>query len=313
MVLLGGAGGEVALLGADLVARVDRLEVDGAEGAVHLEVCRAVDEVVLAAELFFDVAEADGYVLKLDGVEGLAAGGLGDGFEDVVALVFAGADVGADGVDDGVGALAHLDSVGLFDAAVVVVAVGDEDEGAANGAGLLKGEHLVFAGLVEGVEECGAAAGTQLADSLVEEIDVVGEVLGEVGLDVEALDEGAVVAVEDLQEKLDGGILLELEALADRAGGVEHDADAQGEIGLLLEAEDGDGRAAIVEQAEVLALEAGDELTLLVGDGEDEIDFVDLNDFSVSAVGREVGLGLIGPGAGLCAGVGCCGLLGCAG
>ena len=48
--------------------------------------------------------------------------------EDVVALVFAGADVGADGVDDGVGALAHLDGVGLLDAAVVVVAVGDEDE-----------------------------------------------------------------------------------------------------------------------------------------------------------------------------------------
>ncbi len=66
-------------------------------------------------------------------------------------------------------------------------------------------------------------------------------------------------AVEDLEEELDGGVLLELEALADGAGGVEHDADAQGEIGLLGEAEDGGGRAAVVEQAEVLALEAGDE------------------------------------------------------
>ena len=253
--LLGWAGGEVAFLCADLVAGIVGLEVDGAEGAVHPEVCGAVDEVVLAAELLFDVAEADGYVLEFDGVEGLPAGGVGDGLEDVVTLVFAGADVGADGVDDGIGALAHLDGVGLLDAAVVVVAVGDEDESAADGGGLLQGEHLVFAGLVEGVEECGAAAGTKFADALVEEVDVIGEVLGDVGFDVEAFDEGAVVAMEDLKEELDGGVLLELEALTDGAGGVEHDADAQGKIGLLGEAEDGGGRTAVVEEAEVFALE----------------------------------------------------------
>ncbi len=101
-----------------------------------------------------------------------------------------------------------------------------------------------MAGLVEGVEEGGAAAGAKPADALVEEVDVVGEVLLDVGLDVEAFDEGAVVAVEDLKEELDGGVLLELEALADGAGGVEHDADAQGQIGLLGEAEDGDGGTA---------------------------------------------------------------------
>ncbi len=99
--LLGWPGGEVAFLGSDLVAGVEGLEVDGSEGAVLLEVGGAVDEGVLAAELFLDVAEADGYVFELGGVEGLAAGGLGDGAEDLVALVFAGADVGADGVDDG--------------------------------------------------------------------------------------------------------------------------------------------------------------------------------------------------------------------
>src|SRR6266567_2965525 len=97
-VLLDWTWGEVALLGADVVAGVGGLEVDGAEGAVHLEVCGAVDEVVLTAELLFDVAEADGYVLEPGGVEGLTAGGLGDLPEDVVAFVLAGADVGADGV-----------------------------------------------------------------------------------------------------------------------------------------------------------------------------------------------------------------------
>ena len=191
------------------------------------------------------------------------------------------------------------------DAAVVVVAVGDEDEGAADGAGLLQGEHLVSAGLVEGVEEGGAAAGTQLADALVEEVDVVGEVLREIGLDVEAFDEGAVVEVKDLEEELDGGVLLELEALADGAAGVEHDADAQGEIGLLGEAEDGEWRTAVVEEAEVLTLEAGDELALLVGDGEDEIDFVDLDADGLGGLvligrGRRAGLLVRGLVGGLC-------------
>ncbi len=76
--LLGWAGGEVAFFGADLVAGVEGLEVDGAEGAVLFEVGGAVDEEVLAAELFFDVVEADGYVFDAGGVEGLAAGGVGD-------------------------------------------------------------------------------------------------------------------------------------------------------------------------------------------------------------------------------------------
>ena len=276
--LLRWAGREIALLRTNVVAGIGGLQVYGAEAAVHLEVGRAVDEVVLAAEFLFDVAEADSYVFELDRVEGLAAGGLGDLSEHIVALVFAGADVGADGVDDGVGALAHLDGVGLFDAAVVVVAVGDEDDGAADGSGLLQREHLVATGFVECVEERGTAAGTKLADALVEEVDIVGEVLGEVGLDVEALDEGAVVEVEDLEEELDRGVLLELEALADGARCVEHDADAQGQIGLLLEAEDGDRRTAVVEEAEVLALEAGDEAAFLVGDGEDEIHFVGADD-----------------------------------
>jgi hypothetical protein len=300
---LGWAGGEVAFLSADVVAGVVGLEVDGAEGAVHLEVRGAVDQMVLAAELFFDVAEADGDVFKLDGVEGLAAGGFGDLSEDIVAAVFAGADVGADGVDDGVGALAHLDGVGLLDAGVVVVAVGHEDESAAYGGGLLQGEHLVLTGFVEGVEERGASARAEFADTLVEEIDVVGEVLGDVGLNVEAFDEGAVVAVKDLEEELDGGVLLELEALADGARGIEHDADTQGEIGLLGEAEDGGGWTAVVEEAEVLALETGDELTLFVGDGEDEIDFVDLDDDFLDVLfvsGRRLGSGLLLRGSGGC-------------
>jgi hypothetical protein len=97
--------------------------------------------------------------------------------------------------------------------------------------------------------------------------------------------------MEDLEEELYGGVLLELEALTDGAGGVEHDADAQGEIGLLGEAEDGGGGATVVEEAEVFALEAGDELAVLVGDGEDEIHFVDADDDVSTAGGWGLGAG----------------------
>ena len=65
--------------------------------------------------------------------------------------------------------------------------------------------------------ERGSAAGTELADALVEQVDVVGEGLGDIGLDVEAFDKGTVVAVQNLKKELDGGVLLELEALADGA------------------------------------------------------------------------------------------------
>jgi hypothetical protein len=154
-----GARSEVPCVDADLIATVGGLEVDGTEGTVILEVRRAVDQGVLAAELFFNFAEAGGYVLDADGVEGLAAGGFGDDAEYLVSLAFARTDIGADGVDDGLGALAHLDGVGVLGAAVVVVAVGNEDEDTADDAFFSKGENLVAAGLVEGIEERCAAAG----------------------------------------------------------------------------------------------------------------------------------------------------------
>src|SRR6185312_4168557 len=137
----------------------------------------------------------------LHGIERLSAGRLGDVLQHIVSLVAAGADVGADGIDDGVGALAHLDGVALLRSAVVVIAVGDENQGAAHRARLGKIQHLVAAGLVESVIERRTAAGPQLADSLVQQVDIIGKSLGNIGRNIEALDEGSVVEVQDLQQK----------------------------------------------------------------------------------------------------------------
>ncbi len=262
---------------ADLVAAVEGVEVNGAEGTVILEGRRAVDQRVLAPEFLFNFVEAGGYILDADGVEGLTTGGVGDDAEYLVAPVFAGANVGADGVDEGLSALAHFDSVGRLGTTVVIVAIGNKDQDAAEGTFFSKGKHLVSAGLVEGIEERCSATGAQLADALIEKGDVVGEALSQVGLDVKALYEGEIAAMQYLMQELDGRVLLELEALADGTGGVQHDADAEREISLLGEAEYGDRRTAVVEQTEALAFEASDEAALFVGDGEDEVYFVGLN------------------------------------
>ena len=68
--------------------------------------------------------------------------------KDVVAAIAAGADVGADGVDDGLGALAFLDGVVEIGVALIVVAVGDENHDFANGLLPARGvEELVAAAL----------------------------------------------------------------------------------------------------------------------------------------------------------------------
>ncbi len=59
--------------------------------------------------------------------------------------------------------------------------------------------------------------------------------------------------------------------------GVEHDADAQRQVAGEGEVDYADGRAVVVEEAEVILLEVGNEAAFFVGDGEDEVDLVGLD------------------------------------
>src|SRR5580698_6501744 len=152
---------EVAFLCPDRVTRIDRMQVDRAERAVMLELRRFIDQQVLAAQLFFDIVEADGHIVNTLGVESLTAGSVRDPLQHVVTLVPAGADVRADGVNNRLRALAHLDGFGLEHAAVVVVAVGDKNNCLAYSGVLLQSQHLVLAGPIERVEESCATAGPQ--------------------------------------------------------------------------------------------------------------------------------------------------------
>ena len=104
---------------------------------------------------------------------------------------------------------------------------------------------------------------------------VVGKVLGDLGSQVKADDKGLVVLPPDrLFQKLDGRFLLELEATAHRFAGVDQQADLQGQIRLAAEAEDLFRWLAVVQNLEIVFLQILDVVAVLVGDGENQVDFV---------------------------------------
>src|SRR6185437_753245 len=163
----------------------------------------------------------------------------------------------ADSVDNCLSALAHLDGFVEMDAALVVIAVGYEDHGFAHGFLPARCvEEFIAAGGVYRVVHGGAAARTEPIDSCLESVDVVGPVGFHVGGDVEPHYKGAVAAsLEDLKEKLDGGLLFELEAGADRCAGVNDNADTEGQVDLLAEGRDLLGGLLIIEEGEAVLLE----------------------------------------------------------
>ncbi len=71
----------------------------------------------------------------------------------------------------------------------------------------------------------------EAVDAGLQAVEIICPVLRHVRGHVEAHDEGAVAAsLDDLQEKLGGGLLLELKAGADGGAGVDDDANAQGRL-----------------------------------------------------------------------------------
>ena len=180
------------------------------------EVRGLVGDGVLAAEFVLNLSEGVGHVANLEGEEGVSAGSVGYALEDSVTRTLGTADVGADGVDDGFGALRHFDGFFARDVTLVIVAIAQQNDGATNREALCVFQKLVAAGVVQGVVESCAAAGAQLVNTMGQSFGVVGEVLRDFWSYIEADDEGLVLLrVNGLIEEFDGGFLLELEAIAD--------------------------------------------------------------------------------------------------
>src|SRR5438270_14101466 len=94
--------------------------------AVGLEIRRFVRYSILAAEFLLNLGKGVGHIANLERVKWTAAGCVGDPVENFVARAFGPAHVGADCVDDGLGALCHLDGLLARHVALVVIAVAEQ-------------------------------------------------------------------------------------------------------------------------------------------------------------------------------------------
>src|SRR5215469_6697554 len=296
-ILLRGSVPSAARAHAEILAIICQ-DFDRAVVAVVLQVGRAIGDGVLAAQFVLNFGEGVGDIANLERVKRASTGGVGDAVENFVAFSSGAADVGADRIDDGLGALRHFDGLFTGDVALVVFTIAEQNDGAANESALRRLQQLVSTSKVQRVVKGGAAAGAQFVNTVSQQFSVVGEILRHLGSDIEADDESSVFArVDRLVEKLDGGFLLELEAVAHRVAGVDQQADLKRKIGFRGEAADFLGRFAVVENLEVVLLEIGDAATAFVGDGEDDVDFVriddDLGDRVVAGRVRVGGFGIL--------------------
>src|ERR1019366_4637103 len=114
---------EVTLFRTRYVTAIVAVEINSAEGSVVFEVGRCIGECVLAAQFFFNVFKAGGHLFYRRWEKYLAASIAGELSEHLIAATATGRPIGADGVDDGLGALTHLDGFIEMHSALVVVAV----------------------------------------------------------------------------------------------------------------------------------------------------------------------------------------------
>src|SRR5579872_3443084 len=221
------AGGPIALAGADLEVFLDGGDLDGAVAAVRVEIGGVVGNYVLAAEFVFDGGERIFDVFHFEGEEGASASGVSDLLQGFIATEDEAAVVGGDGIHHHFGALGHLDGLGAGNFALIIFAVADDDDGAADGTVALRVAindliaQFVPAGAIDSVIESSAAAITQLGDASLQELHIVREVLCDLAFGVEAHDEGAIeVGTDDMLQETHGRFLLEAETAMNRAAGV---------------------------------------------------------------------------------------------
>ncbi len=171
---------------------------------------------------------------------------------------------GADGEDGDVGSGLDLgEDLVEGDLGEGVAAGADEDDvlAAFDAAGAVEG-------LVEGVEEVGVgeAGDDERTDGLADGVLVVGEVGEDVGTEVVGDNGDVVIGTERTEEAVGGVLHVADEVVAVRGELKQHD----GGDGGLGRADAGDGLwDTVLEDLEVLGLEAGDELAGLV---EDDVD-----------------------------------------
>jgi hypothetical protein len=285
---------------------VDQEDLDLAVAAVVLVVGGTVGEDVLVADGVVDLGEDVGERALEHRVEAEAAGHCGEGVElilrlEVVEVAYAAAHsataagyfvdqrTGADGKDGDVGGGLDLgEDLVEGELGEGVAARADEDDvlAAFDASGAVEG-------LVEGVEEVGVgeAGDDEGLEGLGDEVLVVGEVGEDVGPEVVGDDGDVVVLAQGTEEAVRGIPHVINEVVAVGGKFKQHDCSDGG----LGDTDAGDGLGdAVLEDEEVVGLEAGDKLVGLV---EDDVG-VDVDDGDVDTEGVGITLGVFNFGGG---------------
>src|SRR3984957_6123481 len=212
-------------------------DLDGAVVAVVFEVCWFVRDGVLAAQFFLNLGKCVYYIANLKVKEGAAASRVGDALENLVARTLGSADVGADGIDDGLGALRHFDGLFARNVAEVIFSVAEQNECTAHVGGLRRLQQFVATCEINRIVERRAAAGAQFAHTVGQGFGVIGEILRDFRGCVKTNHEGGIEArTHRLVQKLDGRFLFELESVAHRVAGVDKQSHLQGQVRFSMKA-----------------------------------------------------------------------------
>src|SRR5579864_164760 len=214
-------GGEVTLAGADLQVFLDGADLNGTITAVGIKVCRMVGNYILAAQFVFNGGERALDVLHLEGEEGTAPGRLGKLLEDLVAAKDQAAVVRGNCVNDDLRTLSHFDRLLARMFALVVFAIADHDQRAADRMiGII--HHSRFARAVSSVIERGAPAILKALNAGLQKSHVIGVILGYMIARVKAHDEGIIVMGADRMLKETGSrFLFKLKTTMDGTTGVD--------------------------------------------------------------------------------------------
>src|SRR6266568_1945240 len=117
-------------------------------------------------------------------------------------------------------------------------------------------QQLVLARLVDSVVERGSPAGTELIDSGGQQLRIVGKILRDVAVSIEAENESLIVSgTQDVLQEAERRFLFKIKPAAHRAAGVHQQSHVDRQVGIAPEVDDRLDRFVIVEKRKVALLQ----------------------------------------------------------
>src|SRR5712692_8906666 len=204
-------------------------------------------------------------VFRLVWKEGTTAGRRSQLVQNLVAAQDETTVVGRDGINDHFGALCYFNGLRPRVLTLVVLAVTHYDDSFAHrmiGTFLKK---LIAAGVVDSIVKRRTTTIAQAVHARRKQPDVIGEILRNLGVIIEAEYESLVKSrPQHVLKKAGSGLLFEIETGIDRPAHIDEQPHFQGQIGFAVKFQYRLRWFMIIENSEVALHEIADELAMLV-------------------------------------------------